>query len=396
MDRPFSAETSTAQACTTLIIGGQSWASSLPVDFPSLERDLGPMALGGTLESSERGRGGTPRAHAPRTMSGPHDLFARFTFGHPERAVAELRAVLPPEVVAQVDWTQVQREPSSVVDPELRERQSDFLFSARLHGGAPVLLYFLLEHQSSVDPWMALRRLRYVLRQLEHWRREHPESPVLPVVIPVVMYHGAEGGWTAPRQVEELFHLPNEALEYWRALVPRFGYLLDDLTAQREEALRARPGPPLARLALLLLRSGRSRKLAVLLEGWKPLLAEVMASPEGQEQLRAVVHYLLKVAVKEVRAPLRQVLNSLAKEQRAEELMTTIAEAYIEEGRELGLAEGQARGRAEGVLRILAARRIAVDEGTRTLILSCRDLNLLDRWFDQALNATRLSDLESL
>lgn len=134
----------------------------------------------------------------------------------------------------------------------------------------------------------------------------------------------------------------------------------------------------LARLALLLLRSGRSRKLAVLLEGWKPLLAEVMASPEGQEQLRAVVHYLLKVAVKEVRAPLRQVLNSLAEEQRAEELMTTIAEAYIEEGRELGLAEGQARGRAEGVLRILAARRIAVDEGTRTLILSCRDLSLLD------------------
>lgn len=34
----------------------------------------------------------------------------------------------------------LQREPSSVVDPELRERQSDLLFSARLHGGAPLLL----------------------------------------------------------------------------------------------------------------------------------------------------------------------------------------------------------------------------------------------------------------
>ncbi len=47
------------------------------------------------------------------------------------------------------------------------------------------------------------------------------------------------------------------------------------------------------------------------------------------------------------------------------------------------------------MLRILAARRIAVEEATRTRILSCRDLNLLDRWFDQALNATRLSDLEN-
>ena len=28
-------------------------------------------------------------------MSGPHDLFARYTFGHPERTAAELRAALP-------------------------------------------------------------------------------------------------------------------------------------------------------------------------------------------------------------------------------------------------------------------------------------------------------------
>jgi hypothetical protein len=56
-------------------------------------------------------------------------------------------------------------------------------------------------------------------------------------------------------------------------------YLVDDLTAEREEALRARPGPPMVPLALLLLRSGRSEKLAVLLEDWRPLLAEVWATP---------------------------------------------------------------------------------------------------------------------
>jgi hypothetical protein len=278
------------------------------------------------------------------------------------------------------------------------------LFSARLLGGEPVLFYFLLEHQSSVDRWMALRMLRYVLRQLEHWRLQHPDSLVLPVVIPVVMYHGPEGAWTALRQVGELFYLPGEALEHLRALVPRFEYLLDDLTAEREEALRARPGPPLARLALLLLRSGRSEKLAVLLEGWRPLLAEVLASPEGQEQLRAVVHYLLKVGGKEARAPLRQVLNSLAKEQPKEALMTTMAEAYIEEGREWGLreglgkglAEGLARGRAEAVLRLLAVRGLSVDEQARTRILSCKDLDLLDRWLEQTVSATSLADLKNL
>src|SRR6185312_11735916 len=110
------------------------------------------------------------------TMSGPHDLFARYTFGHPERAEAELRAVLPPHVVSEVDWASLRREPGSVVDPELRETESDLLFTARLRGGRPLLLYVLLEHQSSVDRWMALRMLRYVVRQVERWRQAHSES----------------------------------------------------------------------------------------------------------------------------------------------------------------------------------------------------------------------------
>ncbi|HZH16180.1 MAG TPA: Rpn family recombination-promoting nuclease/putative transposase [Archangium sp.] len=95
---------------------------------------------------------------------------------------------------------------------------------------------------------MALRMLRYVVRQLDHWRKANPDSEGLLVVVPLVMYHGPDGAWSAPRRVEELFDLPDEseAHEEWRALVPRFEYLLDDLTAERAEALMARPGPALA------------------------------------------------------------------------------------------------------------------------------------------------------
>ncbi len=324
-------------------------------------------------------------------------MFARYTFGHPERAAAELRAVLPPELVAQVDWSSLHREPGSVVDLELRERQSDLLFSARLHGGRPVLFYFLLEHQSSVDRWMALRMLRYVVRQLDHWRHLHPDNEWLPTIIPMVLYHGQEGRWTAARRLEELFFLPDEHRERWRKVVPRFEYLVDDLTAEREEALRARPGPPLVRMTWLLLRSSRSRELAVLLEGWKPLLEEVLASPEGLEQLRSIVHYLLRVGPKDARPALRRVLDSMTGEQQAEELMKTMAEDLIEQGerkgRRKGRAEGIAEGRAQSVLQILSARHITVDEQTRERILSCKDLKTLDRWLHQALDAKSLADL---
>ena len=340
-------------------------------------------------------------------MSGLHDLFARYTFGHPERAAAELRAVLPAQVVSEVDWSSLRREPVSVVDPELRETESDLLFTARLHTGHPLLLYVLLEHQSSVDRWMALRMLRYVVRQVERWRQENPKSQVLPLIIPLVMYHGPEGTWTAPRRVEELFELPDgeEQREQWRALVPRFEYLLDDLTAEREAALSARPGPPLARLAWLVLRYGRTGELARRLPDWVALFAQVQAGPEGAEHLVVVIRYLLWTENKAVHAAARQVLHSLVDGQRAEELMGTWAEEMIEQGLQKGLEKGLARGREEGreegrlheraelVLRILTRRGVQVDESARQHILSCTDGTTLDRWFDLALNATTLSDV---
>jgi predicted transposase YdaD len=332
-------------------------------------------------------------------MSGPHDLFARSTFGHPERAAAELRAVLPLHVVSEVDWTSLRREPGSVVDPELRETQSDLLFSARLRSGRPLLLYVLLEHQSSVDRWMALRMLRYVVRQVERWRQEHPERTLLPLIIPLVMYHGPEGLWTAPRRVEQLFDLPQGEDEgaRWGELVPRFEYLLDDLTTERAEALMARPGPPLARLALLVLRYGRTEELARRLPEWTALFAQVQASPNGQEELLMVVRYLLLVGDKTVRGATGQMLHSLLGTQRAEELMRSYGEELIEQGRQQGLergrAEGLAKGRAESIVRILAARGVHVDDEARQRILTCTDLDTLDLWFERALRATSLSDV---
>jgi hypothetical protein len=182
-------------------------------------------------------------------MSGPHDLFVRFTFDQPERAAAELRAALPPQMVAQVDWDSLRREPGSVVDAELRETESDLLFSARLSGGRPMLFYVLLEHQSSVDRWMALRMLRYVVRQLERWRQDHPDSELLPVIIPLVLYHGPGGAWSAPRRVEELFDFPDEGEqpEHWSALVPRFGWENAYLTG-RHCWYRCGPPPAASRI----------------------------------------------------------------------------------------------------------------------------------------------------
>jgi hypothetical protein len=86
-------------------------------------------------------------------------------------------------------------------------------------------------------------------------------------------------------------------------------------------------------------------------------------------------------------------LKSMAGAQRAEELMGTLAEEWFEQGREKGLDEGLAKGRAEDVLRILALREVHVDSKARQRILSCTDLATLGLWLERAVRANHISEV---
>ncbi|HYX22835.1 MAG TPA: hypothetical protein VFC23_01695, partial [Thermoanaerobaculia bacterium] len=56
-------------------------------------------------------------------------------------------------------------------------------------------------------------------------------------------------------------------------------------------------------------------------------------------------------------------------------------------------SEGEARGRAESILKVLAARGIDVGEAQRQEILACRDLGRLDRWLARAVLASSVDEI---
>ena len=176
-------------------------------------------------------------------------------------------------------------------------------------------------------------------------------------------------------------------------MLPHFEYLLDDLTAEKEEALNRRTGPPLARLAWRVLRYGRSEELARRLPNWERLFAQVLAGSDGAEHLVVVIRYLLWVGGEPIHEAAGQVLHSVLGRQRAEELMQSYAEQLIERGLKQGREEGLLQGRAESILRILTARGVQVDEVARQRVLSCTEVATLDRWFDLSLKATPLSEV---
>ncbi|HYO71718.1 MAG TPA: hypothetical protein VEU33_37140 [Archangium sp.] len=73
--------------------------------------------------------------------------------------------------------------------------------------------------------------------------------------------------------------------------------------------------------------------------------------------------------------------------------MGTWAEEMIERGVQKSLTRETLPRLRGHILRLLSTRGMQVDDAARQRILSCSDLDTLDRWFDRALNATTLSDV---
>ncbi|HEX3556372.1 MAG TPA: hypothetical protein VIA62_24395 [Thermoanaerobaculia bacterium] len=58
-------------------------------------------------------------------------------------------------------------------------------------------------------------------------------------------------------------------------------------------------------------------------------------------------------------------------------------------------SEGEVRGRAESILKVLEARGLAVSEAQRQEILNGRDLARLDRWLVRAVLASSVEEITS-
>jgi predicted transposase/invertase (TIGR01784 family) len=134
--------------------------------------------------------------------SSPHDALFRFMFSRPEHAAPLIRSRLPPELARSVDWSSLELQPGSFVDRELEWRHTDLLFGAKLDG-RDALVYVLVEHQSTPDPLMPLRVLRYIVRIWDECLRHDTAAARLPAVLPIVVYHG-RAAWTAPLRLRDL------------------------------------------------------------------------------------------------------------------------------------------------------------------------------------------------
>jgi predicted transposase/invertase (TIGR01784 family) len=276
-----------------------------------------------------------PGRRPPGGQPTPHDAVFRRILGMPANTASQLRAVLPPDLAARLDLGRLTPVPASFVDEALKWRYSDLLFTAPLDG-RDAYVYLLAEHQSSTDPLMAFRMLRYVTRIWDQHLRDHPRARQLPAVIPLVVHHGRTR-WASPVQLLDLIDLHPAARQAAQACLPRFEFLLDDLASIDGAQLRDRKLTPSALITLLLLKTATGNpRIPAELRQWAGQLRAVLDQPGGGEAFIAILTYIELVS----EAPASELRDRAASPgPDAEEAYMTTAEMLRTEGRAEALVQ---------------------------------------------------------
>ncbi len=265
-------------------------------------------------------------------------MLFKSAFEAPASAGALLRELLPSALCAAIAWDTLTGEPGSFVDPTLADHHSDLLFSARTRAGDALLVHLLLEHQSTGDPVMPLRTLAYETRIWHRFHKDHPGER-LPPIIAVIISH-VPGGWTEARSFDDLFEPSVMAIPGLLALVPRFSLIIADLSPLSNEDLKARSLAAFQKLALWLLRDARDPvRLLESFGTWASTLIEVQQAPSGIDAFSLLLTYMFRVVGKANQSNLQARIRQM--NQHTEETEMSIADAFVEEGRVVGLMQGQ-------------------------------------------------------
>lgn len=267
--------------------------------------------------------------------------------------------------------------------PYLRHRADDVVWRVKV-GPEWVYLYILIEFQSKVDPWMAVRMMSYVgllYQDLIKARQVLPERK-LPPVLPIVLYNG-DAAWTAATDVASLIpKVPGLVSQF----VPSLHYLLIAENQYTEAGLSK-----MHNLAAAMMRLQRPPTQATvlqvidLLHGWlgdNPELMRIFAIWIRAVLLRQSKHTLMLPRVQD----LKELKMTLAT--RFEEW----AHQHQQEGLEKGRQEGRQEGQARTLQRLLVARFGPLSQETLAQ-LGQADMAQLEAWTDHFLSARTLAEV---
>ena len=273
-----------------------------------------------------------------------NDAAGKLLFSHPRMVEDLLRGFAARGWSDTLDLTTLEKLPAEFVSEDLRQRRGDTVWRVRFRG-RPLHALVLLELQSTVERYMALRLLTYAGLLYQDLVRRGALGPdgELPPVLPIVLYNG-RSPWTAARELEG-------------TMAPVAGTLARYQLAQRHFVLDAgrcaEDDLPRRNLVSALVRLERSRSVEELRRAVITLIEWVRGLGESELE-RSFAEWIGQVLVPRHSGEEK----GLPPGTKLEEIPAMLAET-VQEWYEKERAKGREEGRAEQrvLLRRLAARK---------------------------------------
>ena len=312
-----------------------------------------------------------------------HDRFFKQIFTRPENVRDFITTYLPAEIVAHLDLESLEVVSGNYVEADLGEYFSDVVVKTRVMQGNPADLYFLFEHKSGPEWYARVQVLQYMASRWYTQIRDGQSGP-LPLIIPVVIYHGPRT-WSFSLGFEDLFDPPSaEYLPY----IPKFEHILHDISHLNESEIK---GTIVLQAVQLLLKYIQSPELRDHLPRIVDMLGSLAEKERLTEYLQVILEYIFQASEN---VDVSDIHNALKLIPQGEELMPTIAEKLRQEGVQQGMQQGIQQGMQQGELqgkRIILLkqmqRKFILTSGEESLITSVQDQATLDQALESVLFA---------
>ncbi len=270
-----------------------------------------------------------------------HDKFVKASLSKQVVAIDFIRANLPTRLVSLIHFETLRLTNKSFVTQQLREQHSDVIYECTLEGGQNAYISFLIEHQSSADPFMAFRFRQYEMEGMQQHLSQ--DNTMLPIIISICLYHGRQSPYPYSTNIEYCFNEPELAKEF--AFKP---FYLVDLTVMDEKTLERQK---LAQVMMWLLKYSRERNFfeAVLrFVGSGGYLA--FAKEMDKNELGVVLEYIGVRAEKmgySREEIFKSMIDHLPEEQK--EMSMGFQQGWFEDGKQEGIQQGIQEGLQQGV-----------------------------------------------
>lgn len=262
-------------------------------------------------------------------LTNPHDQFFRTAMANPRVARDFLKAWLPKDICARIDFEKLEIQPRSYINDVRQESEVDVLFKTIIDN-KEAYIYLLLEHQSKPDPLMPFRMLKYICNIMDDHLKTH-KSKKLPLIYPLVVYHGKQK-YPFSTNLHDLIDAPKD-------LVDRFflkPFHLIDLGSIEDEKLKQHAWAGVMEFAL---KHIFSRDILPWLNNIADLMHELEQSG-GRDFLAIVLQYMIERGEISDKDAFFNLVDTKISHEVGEQIMS-LATQLKEEGRLEGKLEGE-------------------------------------------------------